>query len=120
MATSPNPFSMPAQETASMGGMGSQHDSAEQQPGRRRTYFDYLDGETPGQTPRNTSPRRTPPRSPRARSMGANAEQEEDAYVPTFSYSYVVDENFHDVTFQPHVIQTIAEPRKRCIHHSDV
>ena len=51
---------------------------AEQGPRRRRTYFDYLDGETPGQTPRNTSPRRTPPRSPRARSMGAQAEQEEE------------------------------------------
>ena len=66
-----------------MGGMDSQHGSAEQQaPGHQGTqgnYFDYMGGDTPRTSPRSNSPRRIP-RSPRARSMGPSAEQEEEAY----------------------------------------
>ena len=34
----------------------------------------------------------------------SDEEQEDDAYVPTFSYSCVVDENFHGVKSQPQFI----------------
>ena len=74
MAATDNPFRMSG-DANTVPGPSAQHGSAEQ--GQRRSYFDSMGGDTPVTTPRNTSPRRS--FRPRARSVGAAAQQAEDA-----------------------------------------
>ena len=76
MAGIRNPFSNVASDNLpnAMPGIPAQHGSSE--PGQPSSYFDTMGGDTPTQTPRNTSPRRS--YRARARSTGPAAQEDQD------------------------------------------